>query len=454
MRAFPVNRGKVAVLNAVIASIPGGIVALSDASATLSADALMRAAAHFSRPEVGVVAGTYALKEAGSAGEAGYWAYQTAIKADEAALSAPFGVHGAFYLFRRELWAPLPGDTINDDVVLPMAIVAGGARAIYDVKIIATEEERSRRSQEFRRRVRISSGNVQQAVRLWRLADPRRPGLAFVFLSGKALRALVPVLLVVAFLSNLALAFAGIALYQLLLAGQIAFYLLAGVAMTHRGNLPRAARFAAYFVEGHAAGLVGGMRQIAGRDKGRWHRLVFLPVALAIKLTSRGPVLYRQLRVGEATPTRTRLFYLYKFRTMYVDAEARTGAVWATVNDPRVTPVGRFMRKTRIDELPQALNVLKGEMSIVGPRPERPAFFAKLETEIPFYTERTFGLKPGITGLAQVNQGYDASIEDVRSKVSYDHAYAMRLLDPLDWFKTDLWIILRTASTMVLGKGQ
>ncbi len=272
VRAFPVNRGKVAVLNAVIASIPGGIVALSDASATLSADALMRAAAHFSRPEVGVVAGTYALKEAGSAGEASYWAYQTAIKADEAALSAPFGVHGAFYLFRHALWAPLPGDTINDDVVLPMAIVAGGARAIYDVKIIATEEERSRRGQEFRRRVRISSGNVQQAVRLWRLADPRRPGLAFVFLSGKALRALVPVLLVVAFLSNLALAFAGIALYQLLLAGQIAFYLLAGVAMTHRGNLPRAARFAAYFVEGHAAGLVGGMRQIAGRDKGRWHR--------------------------------------------------------------------------------------------------------------------------------------------------------------------------------------
>ncbi|MFG1398840.1 sugar transferase [Roseixanthobacter pseudopolyaromaticivorans] len=182
--------------------------------------------------------------------------------------------------------------------------------------------------------------------------------------------------------------------------------------------------------------------------------VAFLPVALAIKLTSRGPVLYRQLRVGQATPTCTHLFYLYKFRTMYVDAEARTGAVWATANDPRVTPIGRFMRKTRIDELPQALNVLKGEMSIVGPRPERPAFFAKLETEIPFYTERMFGLKPGITGLAQVNQGYDASIEDVRSKVSYDHAYAMRLLDPLDWFKTDVWIILRTASTMVLGKGQ
>lgn len=181
--------------------------------------------------------------------------------------------------------------------------------------------------------------------------------------------------------------------------------------------------------------------------------IAYVPVALAIKLTSRGPVFYRQLRVGQAEPHLTRLFYLYKFRTMYIDAEKR-GAVWASANDPRVTPVGRFMRKTRIDELPQAINVLKGDMSIIGPRPERPVFFQKLETEIPFYVERTFGLKPGITGLAQVNQGYDASIEDVRSKVSYDHAYAMRLMDPWDWIKTDVWIVLRTFTTMVLGRGQ
>ena len=181
--------------------------------------------------------------------------------------------------------------------------------------------------------------------------------------------------------------------------------------------------------------------------------VIFIPVALLIRLNSRGPIFYRQLRVGRADATSTQLFYLYKFRSMYIDAEKR-GAVWATTNDPRVTSVGRFMRKTRIDELPQALNVLKGEMSIVGPRPERPVFFQKLETEIPFYVERTFGLKPGITGLAQVNQGYDASIEDVRSKVSYDHAYAMRLMDPWDWLKTDVWIILKTFSTMVHGRGQ
>lgn len=492
IRAFVLNRGKVAVLNDVIGSLPPGIVGLSDVSAHLSPDALRRAAAHFADPGVGVVAATYALRQAGSAGEARYWAYQTAIKADEAALAAPIGVHGAFYLFRRELFTPLPADTINDDVILPMRMVAAGARAVYDRRMVAYEEERTERSQEFRRRVRIASGNVQQALRLATLADPRRPALAFVFLSGKALRALAPILLAVAFLTNLVLAFTGSPLYVLALAGQVAFYGLAVAAMAWPDALPKPARLLAYFVEGHAAGLVGAVRQVSGRDKGRWGRagenkvdldgedfthplvrvgkrafdivvgsiamavlaIVFVPVALAIKLTSKGPVLYRQIRVGQSTPTCTHLFYLYKFRTMRVDAEARTGAVWASANDPRVTPIGRFMRKTRIDELPQAINVVKGEMSIVGPRPERPVFFQKLETEIPFYVERTFGLKPGITGLAQVNQGYDASIEDVRSKVSYDHAYAMRLLDPVDWIKTDLWIILRTFTTMVLGKGQ
>ncbi|BAF90624.1 putative intercellular adhesion protein A [Azorhizobium caulinodans ORS 571] len=498
VRDFPVNRGKVAVLNEVIAGLPPGLVALSDVSASLSPDALRRAAAHFADPRIGVVAGTYALRAAGSAGEAGYWRYQTAIKADEAALAAPIGCHGAFYMFRRELWAPLPPHTINDDVILPMRMVAAGAGAVYDRAIVATEEERTHRAQEFRRRVRIASGNVQQALWLWRLGDPRRPDLAFIFLSGKALRAFVPFLLVILFVSNLLLAFYPLTLYRLLLVGQVAFYGLALFAIAKSAApLPRVLRFAGYFVEGHGAGLIGALRQLTGKDRGRWGRAaeskagmsaagepeldyvhpvvrvgkrafdivvgaiaflvlaaVFVPVALAIKLTSKGPIFYRQIRVGRSTETRTDLFYLFKFRTMYVDAEARTGPVWATANDPRITPIGRFMRKTRIDELPQAINVLKGDMSIVGPRPERPAFFLKLEKEIPFYVERTHGLRPGITGLAQVNQGYDGSIEDVRSKVGYDHAYAMRLLDPWDWIKTDLSIIFRTAAVMVLGKGQ
>jgi lipopolysaccharide/colanic/teichoic acid biosynthesis glycosyltransferase len=181
--------------------------------------------------------------------------------------------------------------------------------------------------------------------------------------------------------------------------------------------------------------------------------VLFVPIALAIKLTSRGPVFYRQMRVGHATASATHLFYLIKFRTMRMDAEAN-GAVWATKNDPRITAIGNFMRKTRLDELPQCINVLKGEMSVIGPRPERPSFFNKLEDAIPFYAERTYGLRPGITGLAQVNQAYDTSIEDVRNKVLYDHAYAARLTNWWDWFITDIGIIFKTFTVMVLGQGQ
>lgn len=272
VRAFPQNRGKVAVLNEVIAGIKGGLVGLTDVSATLSPDGLLRAAGHFSDPTVGVVAGTYRLKAAGSTGEDAYWRYQTRIKTDEAALGGPIGVHGAFYMFRRALWQMLEPDTINDDVILPTRIIARGARAVYDTGIVALEEEQTVRTQEFRRRVRIGSGNVQQVLRLTGLADPRRPGLAFIFLSGKALRAFVPFLMVLALLTNAFLAASGGSGYQLLFVGQVAFYILALIAILQPKGMPRLARLAGYFVEGHAAGFWGGLRQLSGRDKGRWGR--------------------------------------------------------------------------------------------------------------------------------------------------------------------------------------
>ncbi|MBN3560852.1 sugar transferase [Amphritea spongicola] len=177
-------------------------------------------------------------------------------------------------------------------------------------------------------------------------------------------------------------------------------------------------------------------------------------IALAIKLDSPGPVIFRQLRIGHAEANFTHLFWMFKFRTMRVDAEATSGAVWATKGDPRVTALGRFLRKTRLDELPQLFNVLRGDMSLIGPRPERPGFYQKLETAIPFFAERTFGLKPGITGLAQVNQGYDRDIEDVRSKVGYDHAYALSLSNFMTWLGTDLRIMVQTVVVMVCGRGQ
>ncbi len=177
-------------------------------------------------------------------------------------------------------------------------------------------------------------------------------------------------------------------------------------------------------------------------------------IICAIRISSPGPIFYKQLRVGKSTPQEMVLFEIIKFRTMYQDAEARSGATWATENDPRITPVGRFLRKTRLDELPQLINVLKGEMSLIGPRPERPYFYQKLEQEIPFFADRTYGVLPGITGLAQVNQGYDTSIEDVRRKVGFDHSYALSHHSFSAWFATDFMITVKTLVVMVDGRGQ
>ena len=177
-------------------------------------------------------------------------------------------------------------------------------------------------------------------------------------------------------------------------------------------------------------------------------------IAVVICLDSKGPALFRQQRIGRAWPDRVEVFWMYKFRSMRVNAEAQSGAVWATKNDPRTTRVGDFLRKTRLDEIPQLFNVLRGDMSLIGPRPERPELYGKLEKAIPFFYERTYGLRPGITGLAQVYQGYDESIEDVRNKVSYDHAYALCLSHPVAWLSRELEIIWRTVVVMACGRGQ
>src|SRR5206468_12625465 len=139
---------------------------------------------------------------------------------------------------------------------------------------------------------------------------------------------------------------------------------------------------------------------------------------LAVRLSSAGPVLYRQKRVGmDEVP-----FILYKFRSMRADAERGTGAVWAVKDDPRVTPVGKVIRKFRLDELPQLFNVLRGEMSIVGPRPERPEFVDNLARQIPYYRHR-HAVRPGITGWAQINYKYGDTIEDTITKLEYDLYY-------------------------------
>lgn len=169
---------------------------------------------------------------------------------------------------------------------------------------------------------------------------------------------------------------------------------------------------------------------------------IFLATAVLIKLDSKGPVIYRQKRVGY----QGRVFDVFKFRSMRVDAEIG-GPQYAAPNDERVTGIGRFLRKYRIDELPQAINVLRGEMSLVGPRPERPEFVAVLENEIPHYHQR-HTVKPGITGWAQVKYEYAASVEGARNKLRYD-LYYIRHFSPL----LDLAILLMTVRVALFGLG-
>jgi sugar transferase (PEP-CTERM system associated) len=170
---------------------------------------------------------------------------------------------------------------------------------------------------------------------------------------------------------------------------------------------------------------------------------IMLLTALAVRLTSAGPVLYRQVRVGMDGL----LFTLYKFRSMRADAEAATGAVWASKDDPRVTPVGRIIRKLRIDEIPQLFNVLKGEMSIVGPRPERPEFVQALSEKIPYYRQRHC-VRPGITGWAQVNYKYGDTLEDTVQKLEYDLYYIKNMSPSLDCY-----IIFLTIKAILLSRG-
>jgi len=185
---------------------------------------------------------------------------------------------------------------------------------------------------------------------------------------------------------------------------------------------------------------------------------ILLLIAIAIRLTSRGPVIYAQTRVGldrrwrETLALRERrhedlggqVFTIFKFRTMRVDAERFSGAVWAQENDPRVTNLGRVLRKFRLDELPQLWNILRGDMNIVGPRPERPSIVARLREDIPEYRFR-HRVKPGLTGLAQINQHYDACLEDVRAKVRWDVKYIRT-----QGFWLDVRVMLRTVPAVLL----
>ncbi|MFW5740093.1 MAG: sugar transferase [Myxococcota bacterium] len=216
---------------------------------------------------------------------------------------------------------------------------------------------------------------------------------------------------------------------------------------------------------------------------------LFPVIALAIRLDSKGPIFFRQVRAGRLVPPaagdqsatpRCEEFTLVKFRTMVVDAEKLTGAVLAQKNDPRITRIGRFLRKSRLDELPQLWNVLRGDMSLVGPRPERPELLVNFAAAIPFFEERMRDVKPGLTGMAQVSLGYTGAIpddsalaafketlqnpfgfeeaegalaDDLRAKLLYDLAYTASLERFTTFLRTEMSVILKTPIIMLSSTG-
>lgn len=176
-------------------------------------------------------------------------------------------------------------------------------------------------------------------------------------------------------------------------------------------------------------------------------------VAIAIKLDTKGPVFYLQQRLGRSQHGKHNIFNIIKFRTMGTDAEKEGVALLATKADPRITRVGRFLRKTRLDETPQFINVLIGDMSVIGPRPERPQLTEEIDNKMPFFSERNYQVLPGLTGLAQINQSYLDSVDDIDQKLAFDHAYSLAISKPSTWISMEISILIKTVLTVLKCNG-
>ncbi|WP_420548169.1 glycosyltransferase family 2 protein [Curvivirga sp.] len=265
------NRGKVAVLNEEIFGVESDIVALSDCSSLLSLDSLKRVAGHFSDLDVGVVGGTYQFSGNEGSSEQVYWKYQTAVKTGEANFGSPMGLHGAFYAFRKSLAERLPANTINDDFILPMKIIAQGYRGVYDLKISCIETESSDHAMNWKRRVRISAGNVQQAIRCLNLLFCKKIGVSFCFFSGKFLRAWMPLCLLTIFALT-AIAALDSSFFQYFFLLQFMGLVFLFLPVSWSGKIEKIISALRYILIGHMAGLVGTFRYLAGLENGAWKR--------------------------------------------------------------------------------------------------------------------------------------------------------------------------------------
>ena len=265
------NIGKTAILNRFIPQLPDQIIGLTDTSALLSVDALLVAAQCFQQPRTDIVAASYQLWTPGGTGESAYWHYQSRIKQGEASTGNPIGVHGALYFFRARNFIALPADSINDDFILPMAMIERGKTAIYCSAIVALELEQSSSGIDYKRRTRIAEGNLQQLIYCRRLLHPMFKGTAINFFSGKALRALMPLILLSQILLCLTLAL--LSPPFITVSGlQLGAILLAWLSLKFDpGAIPKVCKLLFYLINGYRYGLLGSWHFIRAQRSEHWH---------------------------------------------------------------------------------------------------------------------------------------------------------------------------------------
>ncbi len=488
--------GKLAALKYLLTQAKGDLVLFTDVGVDLPANALAELASEFADPSVVVAMARYVpLGESGPASADGaYWSRETRSKELQAERDMLLGAHGACYVMRRQAIADVPANTIHDDFVWPLLARAAGGRIVYRSDIAVFDVAPTRMATIFERTARMAHGNLQMLWRYRSLLSPRHGRVAASLFSHKLLKTLGPIWIAgLVLVVNLG-AFEAPLLIPLAILGDLLLLLLLG-ALAWRGtgrSLPGPLELGSHALVAQSACAVGLFRFAFGTEGTRWRRppenevlslqrpalpprsvrvlkrlvdivggslgvLITLPlmplIALAIRLNSSGPIVYRQERIAKDFMGRPHRFLISKFRTMRVDAEHDGKAVWAQENDPRITQVGALLRKTRLDELPQLFQVLRGEMSLIGPRPERPSIANALAQQLPAYDDRLAPCKPGITGWAQIHTGYDTSLDSVREKLLYDFTYNAHLYELRSYLFMEARVIVLTVVVMVYGRG-
>ena len=488
--------GKLAAVQHLLSRARGELILFTDVGACLPRNTLVELVEELADPGVVVAMPRYSSigNEGPAAAENLYWDRETRLKAHEAERDMLLGAHGACYLMRREAIAPIPDDTIHDDLLWPLLARANEGRVAYRTDIEIPDEPPRHLSTIFERTSRMAHGNLQILWRHRALLRPRRGRIAVSLIGHKLMKTLGPmwILGLVSWVNYRT--WDAQVLRPLAIGGDLVLVLLVGATAwraTGRplGNVLGIGVHA--FVAQAACGL-GILRFVRGAPGTRWRRppqhqvlpldrpavpprsvrivkrvvdivggaigcvlaLPLIPlIGLAIRLDSSGPVFYAQHRVATDPAGNEYHFRMFKFRTMRVDAEPAGEAVWATDGDPRITVVGAFLRKTRLDEVPQLFQVLVGQMSLIGPRPERPAISELLAVQLPGYGDRLATCKPGITGWAQIHTGYDTSVESVREKLLYDFAYCAHLYGLRSYLRMEMRVLVLTLAVVVYGKG-